>query len=904
MFSAVAHKNLADAESYFDEHLAQNDYYAAGEIRPGQWIGAGAERLALNNTVTREQFHALCENQNPNDGERLTQRSQKEGQRRVFYDFTCSAPKSVSVLAVTLDDQRLIAAHEEAARLAFRELETFAATRIRKMGVENRDRVTGNLVAASFVHDSSRALDPQLHTHFTVFNATFDERERCWKALQARGMYDAIRYGTAVYRNELAKRVQQIGYRIQPAKHGFAIEGVNDGVLKRFSKRAQQRDEVVREMEQKLGRKLSNDEISHVVHQSRAKKLKGISTAEVRERQLAQLQPDELRALQKLSASVQHTGQPHIAGLEKQTLNHAIAHVFERKSVVAEHELLTTALAHRQGEVDLGNLKQEVKYSAELVKTERGFSTKEILATELDLIQTVNAGCDAVAPLHPGYRPADWLGEDQQRAIYHVLRTSDRITGLRGLAGSGKTTALRELVAACKEARVEPLFCAPTAAATEVLRKEVFEAKTLQSLLLSKQPLSKDKLVVLDEAGAVGMDDMKWLFDLARDARIVLSGDTGQHASVARGDALRILERHSDFKSGQLTAIRRQHKVAYRKAVELAAQKRTVEAFAQLERMGAVVAFSGDRLHDSAAKSYLKALVENKSALLVAPTWAEIEAVTEKVRVALKTSGLLAGEEKEFQVFDSLSWTEAQKRDTRQYRPGMAIHFHRTSHGFDKNETVSVVAIEHNSLKIQRADSSEAVFPLVQGFASFDVGEKRKLRVAAGDKLLLQANAGAVRKHFVNGELVEVKSIQGDSVLLADGRVIPSNYRTFTHGYAVTSHAAQGKTVDEVLVVASSRSLPAVHQEQFYVSISRGRERCRIFTDDAELLRSHVTRSSARLAAIEAMPQRDFLQTILQRGNRFLKRFRQRIAQSISTERSNNEIKPTEHQRKSYHISV
>ncbi len=908
MFSAVAHKNLADAESYFDEHLAQNDYYAAGEIRPGQWIGAGAERLGLNNAVTREQFHALCENRNPGTGERLTQRQQKENKRRVFFDFTCAPPKSVSVLAVTLDDQRLVEAHEESARVAFRELETFAATRVRKQGSQ-RDRTTGNLVAAAFVHNSSRELDPQLHTHFTVFNATFDDSERCWKALQAGGMYDAIRYGTAVYRNELAKRVQQIGYRIQPAKHGFEIEGVGDEVLKRFSKRAQQRDQAVLEMEQKLGRKLSNDEISHVVHQSRAKKLKGISTAEVRERQLAQLSSDERQSLQKLCASVQRTGQPHIAGLEKQTLNHAIAHVFERKSVVAEHELLTTALAHRQGEVDLGNLKQEVKYSAELVKTERGFSTKEILATELDLIQTVNAGCDAVAPLHPGYRPADWLGEDQQRAIYHVLRTSDRITGLRGLAGSGKTTALRELVAACKEARVEPLFCAPTAAATEVLRKEGFEAKTLQSLLLSKQPLSKDKLVVLDEAGAVGMDDMKWLFDLARDARIVLSGDTGQHASVARGDALRILERHSNFKSGQLTAIRRQRKAAYRKAVELAAQKRTVEAFAQLERMGAVVLADGHQeLHDAAAKSYLKALAENKSALLVAPTWNEIEAVTEKVRAALKTTGRLAGEEKEFQVFDSLSWTEAQKRDARQYRPGMAIHFHRRGHGFNKNETVAVVAVEHDSLKVQRADGTETFFPLGQDSALCDVGERRKLKIAAGDKLLLQANAVAVRKHFINGELVEVRAIQGDSVVLADGRVIPQNYRTFTHGYAVTSHAAQGKTVDEVLLVASSRSLPAINQEQFYVSISRGRERCQIFTDDAELLRSYVTHSSERLAAVEAMPQRDFLQTILQRGNRFIKRFRQRLARSLSiktTERSSYEIQPTKQQRTTArHISV
>src|SRR5208337_4358235 len=156
MFTAVAHKNLADAESYFDEHLAQNDYYAAGEIRPGQWIGAGAERLGLKEAVTRDKFHALCENQNPNDSERLTQRSQKEGQRRVFYDFTCSAPKSVSVLAVTLDDQRLIEAHEASARVAFRELETFAAARVRKQGAR-KDRTRGNLVAAAFVQDSSRA---------------------------------------------------------------------------------------------------------------------------------------------------------------------------------------------------------------------------------------------------------------------------------------------------------------------------------------------------------------------------------------------------------------------------------------------------------------------------------------------------------------------------------------------------------------------------------------------------------------------------------------------------------------------------------------------------------------------------------------------------------------------------
>ena len=151
----------------------------------------------------------------------------------------------------------------------------------------------------------------------------------------------------------------------------------------------------------------------------------------------------------------------------------------------------------------------------------------------------------------------------------------------------------------------------------------------------------------------------------------------------------------------------------------------------------------------------MKALAQNQSALLVAPTWNEIEAVTEKVRAALKTSGRLAGDEKEFQVFDSLSWTEAQKRDSRQYRPGLAIRFHRQKTGFAKDETVAVVAVENDALKVQRADGSESILPLSRGSALFDVGEKRKLKVAADVKLLLIDRRQRTRRrddqHFIHG---------------------------------------------------------------------------------------------------------------------------------------------------------
>ena len=224
MFTVVAQKNLTDAKRYFEEHLTRNDYYAAQEIHPGQWIGLGAERLGLaaGQEVGFEPFEALCENQHPQAGERLTLRQNEKDNRRVFYDFTCSAPKSVSVLAVTLDDKRLVTAHENAVEIAFRELESFAATRVRKLGRQT-DRTTGNLVAARFTHTTSRALDPQLHTHCTVFNATFDKSEQTWKALQAGAMYDAIRDSTEVYRNELAVRIHALGYLTVPADHGFQM---------------------------------------------------------------------------------------------------------------------------------------------------------------------------------------------------------------------------------------------------------------------------------------------------------------------------------------------------------------------------------------------------------------------------------------------------------------------------------------------------------------------------------------------------------------------------------------------------------------------------------------------------------------------------------------------------------
>lgn len=857
MFTAKPQKNRSAATEYFDEHLSHNDYYTEKESQAGYWIGQGAERLGLKNgeTVGRDEFLKLCDNQHPETGTKLTQVHFKD--RRIFFDFTCSAPKSVSILAVTMDDRRIVEAHRDAAGIALKELEAFAGTRVRKDGAMT-DRATGNLIGAAFQHTSSRALDPQLHTHFTLFNATFDPVEQRWKALQTSAMFGAIRYGTAVYRNELSARLHRLGYDTRQTAHGFEIEGVDQKLIQRFSKRSQQRNAAVAREEKRLGRKLTNDEVSHVVHQSRPSKIKNASESDVRAAQLSEIGFFEKRALRQVVAEAQGVRKDFKETVHLGTaMEHAVQHAFSRASVVPEHALLEAALIKGCGQLELPELRRSFAQSPRLVHVGQEFSTREILQTELCMIGHVNDGLNAVAPIAPHFVVSSKLGADQRAALGLVLSSSDRITGVQGLAGSGKTTALRELQKAVTESGRELLVCAPSAAATDVLRKEGFSgAVTVAKLLTNPAPLSPRSVLVVDEAGTLGTADMVRVFVAARDARVVLVGDTGQHAPVAQGDALRIIEQHSGYRFGQLLEIRRQRSAELKETVSLAAQQRTGEAFSRLQKAGEVVEH-GDTaaLHERAADDYLRTIQRGKTALVVSPTWVEITAVTAAIRQKLREQKQLAAKEEKVRVFDPVGWTDAQKRLVAHYEPGLQLRFVKTTAQFHSGDRVTVTGISGKQLRVRSDDGRERVFQPTRAPSSFEVGEAREIGVAAGDTLLLRANA----KNFVNGERVVVKAVQKEKISLVDGRELPEGYRTFTHGYAVTSHAAQGKTVDEVLVVASSQSFAAVSQEQFYVSISRARERARLYTDDADLLARRVEDTHTRKAAVELEGLRDAL---------------------------------------------
>src|ERR1035437_183456 len=178
MVTAKTQYNLKNAREYFEEHLCVGDYYNEGQRVSGEWSGSGAERLGLGGKVRADDFLRLCENQHPSTGEKLTLRQnttriegdENAANRRIFYDFTFSPPKSVSLAGLLGKDERILEAHTRAVKLALREFEVFAATRVRTGGAQS-DRLTANFAAALFTHDTSRALDPHLHTHCLVFNA-------------------------------------------------------------------------------------------------------------------------------------------------------------------------------------------------------------------------------------------------------------------------------------------------------------------------------------------------------------------------------------------------------------------------------------------------------------------------------------------------------------------------------------------------------------------------------------------------------------------------------------------------------------------------------------------------------------------------------------------------------------
>jgi len=870
-------KAMAGGETYAAHHLSNNDYFAQGETIVGQWMGRGAELLGLEGAVTMEQFDAIRQGFDPSTGEFLRQRQnvdryglvERNGEKQIeklatarnLYDFTVSAPKALSVQA--LEDPRLIGVHKAAVSEMAAEMERLAGASVRKYGAKDT-RITSNLVIARYDHDTSRELDPQLHSHLVAGNLTYDGAEGKWKVLNAIQIYAQREYLTEVYRNAAARGVTSLGYQIEDRfEHGkdlgFGIAGIKESTLEKYSQRSAQRDRAIAEFLDKNGRLPSNNEIARLVRDTRPEKLAEITTAQVKEGQLARMGPEEAQRLRELRLVALERGSIHERVSAAPSLTHAQEHVFERVSVAKDYELKTEALRHGRGRIELPELKaavlSEVAIGAML--TARGeVATRESLERERHMVTTINDGVGKYPALGRArqYVASDRLRPEQKAAVLAVLDSRDLAINIRGAAGTGKTALLQDLHRGLNESRRGVVAVAPTTGAVEELQKVGFpEAMTVARLLADPQQQHElvGQVLIVDEAGMVSSKDMAELIDLAKDngARIVYSGDTAQIKSVSEGDALRVLERESNLKNVSLLQVQRQTNAEYKAAVE-ALRIHPAEGFSKLEAMGAIREVDWRLRAQEVSRAYREAAAipnvkgEPRSVLVTAATHDEIKNVTHAIRQDRKRLGEIA-EGQTFVQHTALNWTEAQKKQHKNYQPGQVLEFHKAVKGISKNEALEVVSVSKTAITARTSYGSEVRITARQGNA-FAVFERQSIEVSAGDKLLLQANWRDKSFRATNGELVTVAAVEPRSIKLEDGRQLPAEYRQFTHGYAVTAHKSQGKTVDFQIIAAERMA-----QDLFYVSASRGREGITVVTSDSLSLQESIGVSGDRQSASE-----------------------------------------------------
>jgi len=878
------------AKRYYTKALSTGEYYHGERVLDqesiGLWGGAGAERLGQSGVVAKDAFHRLCDNQHPATGDKLTVRN--PAKRRPGYDFNFHPPKSVSLALELTGDRRIVAAFREAVAETMRELETEMATRVRRGGV-NEQRTTGNLVWAEFVHHTSRPVDgvpdPHLHSHCFAFNATFDPIEQRWKAGEFGDLKRDAPYYQAAFHARLAEGMQRLGYGIEKRhsdldneRFGWELAGISESLIHRFSRRTQEIERVARE--QGVSDPAKKAELGA---KTRKAKQTTTSMADLRRQWTARLSEKERDTLAMLRGNAVHLAATHHEGEQRLVLNRqrdldaalrfATADLFLNSSVVSEKQLLAAALEHAVGRVTpecmQARLDKHVE-AGEFLRKPWGnrvmVTTPEVLQEEQAMLAAVREGRGKHPALRLDHKVKDkQLTAEQRRAVKHVLEAVDSVIAVSGLAGAGKTRLMREVARALDDAGVTLQASAPRAQTThEVLREDGFASARTVAHVLKNEKLQKrltGQVLWVDEAGQLSMPDMQRLVSIAAEnnIRLLLTGDTRQHRAVRRGDAFRLFEAESGLPIATLSEVRRQSVAMYREAAQALASGDLVAGFDTLDRMGAIKEVGNAERVEAVAEAYVAALTAKHSTLVVSPTHAEGKQVTASIREKLKEATLVAERETPVVRLLPKHMSDAKKQDATRYVSGDVVRFQQhAGNGFKAADRAEVVGVDKGVVTVERErDGQLAALPLAKA-DRFEVYKKSELRVAAGDRIRITRNGytdhGAHRLN--NGAVYGIKSIDDEgNMTLANGWKLRAGYGHIDYGYVATSDASQGTTVDEVLLAQSGASSGAASSQQFYTSITRGREVVAVFTDDKAALLKTIARDTSRLTATEFMKE-------------------------------------------------
>lgn len=563
-------------ERYYLEAVAEGaeDYYVYAGEAPGRWAGGGAASLGLSGQVGGEHFTAVLRGHDPSTGQTL---GRAHGRSAVpGFDLTFSAPKSVSVLFALGDDElsvRMRQAHDVAVDEALAYLRATASHGRRGRGGAHRIETTG-FVAAVFRHRTSRAGDPNLHSHAVVANRVLGADGK-WSALDARALYVQAKTAGTLYQSSLRHQLRDLGFTWTVAPSGLAeIDQVPVEVRREFSRRR-------REIEAQLaGKGLTSARAAqaaaletraakdHTVDpdhlragwRERAAAL-GFRITELERDRAPQLRSADLNALlgsHGLTARASTFGQRDVL--------RAVAAALPGGASVAEVERLSAGLLADAEVVELSAAEMVLRGQDVLRRrsgapgarvpmgaSERRYTTRELLAIERSLVEAAVAARGGSAPVASdqavgaALRRRPQLNEEQHELVRTLCQVADGVQVVDAAAGSGKTTALGAVVDAYLAGGSRVIGTTLSAKAAGVLADQTglatFTTARLLMDLAAGGPgaLAPGTVVVVDEAGQVGSRSLATIQAAvaAVGGKLILVGDPHQLPEIDAGGAFR-----------------------------------------------------------------------------------------------------------------------------------------------------------------------------------------------------------------------------------------------------------------------------------------------------------------------------------------------------------------------------
>jgi len=908
MMTLAPIRSAQHASTYF-ERSDHPDYYLRDDVCPSYWAGKGAEILGISGEVVdsdRFKRYLLGDIAGSTIG---TNRDGKY-QHKPGFDLQFSPAKSVSVMALVAGDQRIIEAHDKAVNEAISFLEEKAAyTRVHTRELSGKDStehvLTGNLLCAAFRHDTSRAQDPQLHSHAVVMNATLrDDGE--WRSIESRHFYSLQKEAGLHYRQSLAASLIELGYSIdRAADANFEISGIPHDLLDTFSQR---RDVINKELaKQGYSREDAPACLKEkVAHASREKKVH-VDPEYLREQWRDTVKEHQLDVDEIVKESVRQSQDKKIKEKNninsyetlQKIMNNVIDSLSERDSVFSKDVLINeinklavgfgvsnsqvenaVEYAEKEGML-IGERKTKI-YSpqSQCWKEVYAYTTPDNIRVEENMINTMFSGKGKENTEFTKYEiknileVADKDSVDkgfsgwtagQKTVTRSLLASDDQFSALQGYAGTAKTsTVLRTLAQEFELRGYQVVGMAPSASACQSLQQgaDIENVVTVASHLLSRDSsFSKGKsLWLVDEASLLSTKDTCRLLTKAnkQNARVILVGDVKQLGSVEAGAAFRQMQENG-IPTYELDQIVRQDNERTLDAVYSAIEGDAQRVLDILSNGGGkVIEESEDAMsrHQRIADDYLSLTKkERRKTLLIDPSREGRDNLTQHLRTALRKTGELEESELKIDRLDKIDLTKSAAKDVLNYEEGDIVRFGRDykSKKVHKHEywTVSEIDSGKNTITLLSIDGQRVIWnpnawgTKMQAFRRIEGG------LSEGDRVVWTMNDR--KQGLLNGTKGIVKAIDNESgvadVLFANEKQIrisldQISQQHWNHDYVTTAHAAQGMTADRVYFHAESFRRNLANQKAFYVAISRAKQEAVIYTDNQEQLVAQIKECS------------------------------------------------------------